>query len=478
MLFKTVEQRIRETQIQDGKITTVELVEAGAPASVPGLPIGPAPEHIRVCVTCKPEEGSNIRIEVWLPTDGWNEALVGVGNGGAAGHILPFVMVGPLKLGFAVTTTDMGTSAGPDCGIGNKAVWKDFGYRATHLMTLAAKAIVESYYGAPPKHSYFTGASTGGQQALMEAQRYPEDYDGILASAPAWDRVNLHLGFLWDWLAVNKGVGGLFTAEDAAEIVKAILNAYGTEGGRRPGDDFMYHPHKIVMSQDVFADSELSQRQIEALMKVYQGLTDPASGERIYEPTMMPGSEACDMGLIHRCEHPGFAEGMFYLFRWVLGKSFDFAKFDFEKDAKRVHEELDPYLNADSPDLSAFRDRGGKLLLIHGTADPIIPYTSSIRYYEQVRKELGNVDSFFRLFLAPGMAHTTGGPGVQDIVFGLPATPKDSKHLGLLALKNWVENGIAPDALYPVAFRDNNAMNAFLPNGVAFEREIYPYSAT
>ena len=469
-------QELRMTPIEHGVVTDVQLVEAGAPASFPGLPIGPAPEHIKVCVTCKPEAGSNIRIEVWLPTNSWNGDLVGVGNGGAAGHILPFVMVGPLRLGFAVTTTDMGTSAGPDCGIGNKAVWRDFGYRATHLMTLAAKAIVESFYGAPPKHSYFTGSSTGGQQALMEAQRYPEDYDGILASAPAWDRVNLHLGFLWDWLAANRGEDALFAKEDADKIVKTILDHCGTEGGRRPGDDFMYHPHKIVMSPNVLADAGLSNQQIEALMKIYQGLTDPSTGERIYEPTMMPGSEACDMGLTHRCEHPGFAEGMFYIFRWVLGKDFDFTAFDFQEHGKKVHEELDSYLNATSADLSAFRARGGKLLLIHGTADPIIPYTSSIRYYEQVCKELGAVDSFFRLFLAPGMAHTTGGPGVQDIVFGLPATPKDSKHLGLLALKDWVETGIAPDELYPVAFRNNDITNAFQPDGIGYERRVLPYA--
>lgn len=129
---------------------------------------------------------------------------------------------------------------------------------------------------------------------------------------------------------------------------------------------------------------------------------------------------------------------------------------------------MDTYLNANQTDLSAFRDRAGKLLLLHGTADPIIPYTSSIRYYEQVRKEMGDVDSFFRLFLAPGMAHTFGGPGVQGIAFGLPATPKDSKHLAILALKEWVENGVAPDALYPVSFRDNNPVNGFLPDGVAY----------
>jgi len=473
MDINTMIQRIQNTKLSDGTITRTEFVDAGA--SVPGLPLGPLPAHIKVNVTCKPEAGSHIRVEVWLPTENWNGDFVGTGNAGAAGMLLPLVMAGPLKLGFAVANTDMGTSEGPDCGIGNKAVWKDFGYRATHLMTVTAKEIIESCYGAGPKHSYFNGTSTGGQQALQEAQMYPEDYDGILAGAPAYDRVNLHLAFLWDWLAVNAGKGGMFTAEDAAAITATILEKCGEEGGRRSGDDFMYHPHKIAMKPEVFADSGLSEEQVQALMKIYQGLIDPVTGNRIYESTMMPGSEACDMGLVHRCEHPQFEQGLFYIFWWVLGKDFDFTEFDFIQDARKLHEELDPYLNATATDLSAFRDMGGKLLLIHGTADPIIPYTSSIRYFEQVQKEMGDVDSFFRLFLAPGMAHTLGGPGVQDVVFGLPATPQDSKHLGLLALKDWVETGNAPDVLFPVAFRDNNLVNGFVPGGVGYDREVHPY---
>ena len=468
-------EKLISAPIQDGEVTEAKLMEAGSSASIPGIPVGPAPEYIKVSVTCKPEEGSNIRIEVWLPTDGWNGDFVGVGNGGAAGMILPFVMVGPLRLGFAVATTDMGTSEGPDCGIGNKAIWRDFGYRATHLMTLAAKRIIEDYYGEPPKHSYFTGSSTGGQQAFMEAQRYPEDYDGILVNAPAFDRVNLHLAFLWDWLAVNRGEGGLFTNEDAEKIVKIILDKCGEIGGRQGNDGFMYHPHKIKINEDIFEGSGFSDEQLQGLMKIYQGLADPVTGEQIYEPTIVPGSEACPMGLAHRCEHPGFADGLFYIFRWVLGKDFDFTKFDFQKDARRVRDALSPYLDATDTDLSKFRDRGGKLLLIHGTADPIIPYTSSIRYFEQVKKELLEVDSFFRLYLAPGMGHTTGGPGVQDIVFGLPATPKDKKHLGLLTLKDWVETGVAPNELYPVSFKQDNPLSAFLPDGVAYEREIRPY---
>lgn len=170
-----IRERMGAVQIEDGEITGTELVEQGDVESIPGLPVKNLPEHIKVSVICCPEEGSNIKIEVWMPVRGWNGDLVGVGNGGAAGTIVPFMMAEPLRQGFAVVTTDLGTSAGADCGIGNKAVWKDFGHRATHLMTLAAKEIVKGWYGRYPSYSYFSGGSTGGQQALMEAQRYSMD---------------------------------------------------------------------------------------------------------------------------------------------------------------------------------------------------------------------------------------------------------------------------------------------------------------
>lgn len=470
-----VKVKLSNVQIPDGCITEIQVMEEGETASFPGFPVGIVPAHVRISVVCKPEARSHIRIAVWLPLDGWNGDLVGLGNGGSAGYIAPFLLAMPVQLGFATAMTDMGTSAGPDCGIGNEAVWKDFGYRATHLMTMAAKVLVEAFYGMPPRYSYFSGSSTGGQQALMEAQRYPEDYDGILCSAPAYDRTNLHIGFVWDWLALNDSEKSRFTAEDAQRATKAILEKCGEEGQRHNGDDFMYRPDKIRVTREVFDDSGLSEAQIDALMKIYSGPLNPKSGEVIHVPLVVPGSEAVDMGLVHRCDEVGFAEGLFYLFRWIFGADFDFKKFDFDKDTERIHQHLDEYLNATDPDLAKYRDRGGKLLLIHGTADPIIPCTSSIRYYELVRNKMDNVDSFFRLFLAPGMGHTAGGPGVQDIVVGFPATPKDEKHHGILALKAWVEEGKAPECLCPVAFRDNNTANGFVSDGVSYEREIYPY---
>ena len=135
------ERRIWATHLPNATLTNVAFVDEGKPAEIPGLPFGDAPAHIEVALTCRPESGSNIRVLIWLPAENWNGDLLCVGNGGAAGMLLPFVMVSPLRLGFAVANTDLGTSAGPDCGIGNPAVWKDFGHRATHLMAVAAKAV-------------------------------------------------------------------------------------------------------------------------------------------------------------------------------------------------------------------------------------------------------------------------------------------------------------------------------------------------
>ena len=472
--LEEIKKKLMSAEICDGEITGIELVEEGPMEFIPGLSLGIIPSHLKVHIVCKPEAESNIRIEVRFPIENWNGDFLGTGNGGSAGILLPFVMAGPLALGFAVANTDMGTSAGKDCGIGNKAVWRDFGYRATHLMTVNGKKVTEIFYGKSIRYSYFTGASTGGQQALMEAQRYPEDYDGILASAPAHDRINLHVGFVWEWLALNQTEESRFTKEEAQKVVQIILDKYGEEDERHPGDNFLYRPDKIHIDKAIFRDSGLRDEQIDALMKIYRGARNPKNGEKIHNPIILPGTE--DFGLPNRCNREEFAQGFFYLFRWIFGADFDFTKFDFDVDTKRAHEELDHYLNATEANLSEFRNRGGKLLMIHGTADPMIPCTTSIQYYEQVKERMGDVSSFFRLYLAPGMGHVSGGPGVQDIVFGLPATPKDEKHLGLLALKEWVENDIEPECLLPVAFRDGNELNGYLDSTYAYERPMYPYS--
>ena len=241
------------------------------------------------------------------------------------------------------------------------------------------------------------------------------------------------------------------------------------EGLRQGKDPFFYRPDRIQVTRELLKRAGIDTSQQDALMSAYEGKAG------IYEPTLTPGSEGSGMALVHRCEKENFEKGYFYLFRWVLGADFDFMSFDFDRDGAKVREALSPHLDATQADLSAFRKRGGKLLLVHGTADPIIPMASSIRYYEDVQKTMGDTADFFRLFLLPGMGHVAGGPGVQDYVYGMPATPKDEKHLGLLTLKAWVEEGRAPDAIYPVAFKKFPPLASFTEHGMALDREVTPY---
>ena len=470
------QRRLKDLQIPDGRITGIQVVKDASVDFAPGLTLQKVPDYARVNVECRPEPGSFIRIEVWLPLEDWNGDFVGTGNGGFAGALVPMVMAGPLSMGFAVANTDMGMSGGPDSGVGNPAVWKDFGYRATHLMTTVGKAVTETFYRTSIRYAYFSGGSTGGQQALSEAQRYPEDYDGILAGAPAYDRVNLHAGFVWDWLAVNQSENSKFTKEDAEKLTETFLEKYKKEGERREGDSFFYRPDQIHIDEDTLKELPFSSDQIQALRKLYQGPVNPHTGERIYEPLLTPGSESCDLGLAQRCDEKGFAHDFFYLFRWIFGVDFNFRTFDFDRHTMEACQKLGKYLDASDPDLRAFRDRGGKLILLHGTADPIIPCRSSIRYYEQAAEQMEDMDAFFRLFLVPGMGHISGGPGVQDILFGFPATPRDRFHQGLLALKAWVEEGEAPECLKGVRFLDGNILNGILPSAECeWERDIYPY---
>lgn len=435
------------------------------------------PAHIRVQLWSMPEEGSRIHICVWLPLGHWNEELYAIGNGGYAGSYPTDPQSAPLKMGFAIATTDLGTSAGPDCGVDFPGVVKDFGYRANHEMTVAAREVIHAFYGKYPKHSYFMGGSTGGQQGLALAQRYPEDYDGIVICAPAWDRVNLHIAFVWDWVHLNRNGVKPFTKEDAGRISAAFLDGGALEGERQAGENFLRRPDRIRNTKSVLQRCGLSADQVEALEAVYAGPTDPVTGERIYEGSVVPGSESQDLGLTARCDGETFSHEFFYLFRWIFGTDFDFMRFDFHRDTIRLREALSGELDASEPDLSAFRERGGKLLMVHGTADPIIPMGSSIRYWNKVQETMGDTSDFFRLFLMPGMAHVLGGPGAGDFVYGMPGTPKDARHYGLCAVQEWVEKGSAPDALYPVCFRDEPASMLRL-DGVCGEIKAVPYGGT
>lgn len=428
-----------------------------------------------------PTPQSNILVAVGLPDESyWNGKLLGTGNGGAAGLIAEGGILGGVSRGYVTVNTNLGTDAEPYNCIGNEEILKDFGYRATHLMTTLAKALTEWVYGQKPKYCYFLGGSTGGQQALMEAQRYPEDYDGITCLSPAFDRIRLHAFFVWNWQCIHRQKDGAFTREQAQAWRNCIERVYKQPCGSNPEDAFLAYPGRITenpmdntaLQEDIA--TMLTPGQTAALRQIYDGPVDPVTGER-FIAHFLPGTESEMLSLPELSDRETFAHGYFFPFYWKWGKDFDFMKFDFHTDLQRAIEELSPILDADNPDLSAFRQRGGKLLVVGGSSDAIIPYTGFLDYYHKVITLEGDVEKtkeFFRFFLMPGFSHTAGGNGVQDVGgLGVDATPSDAAHDVVCTLAKWVEEGVAPEQLLGTRFRMTEEGLSYDSHRIAF---VYP----
>ncbi|MCK6489418.1 MAG: tannase/feruloyl esterase family alpha/beta hydrolase [Planctomycetes bacterium] len=387
------------------------------------------PPRTVVRLTLRPEQGSNIVVAVWLPDAArWNGRLLGLGNGGAAGGINERSLAGRAAGGYAVATTDMGTAPNPASGNGNPAVWRDFGHRATHLMTVAAKQIVRAAYGRDAERCYFVGGSTGGQQALQEAQRHPEDYDGIVANVPAHCRAPLHAYFLWNHQILARSP---FTEAQQKAVITAANQHVATReppatAGRMVSDP-RCTPADIaaVIARARSADPSISDAQAEALRQLFDGPRHAVTGERIFNGVPLGSSW-------------NNARGHLYLFHWVFGAQQDLLKLDWNADIDRYLAALGPDLNAEDDDLGRFRDHGGRLLMVSGSADPIVPYHATLDYYERLVERAGSLaaaQAFCRFYLIPGMGHGSEGPGVNTMP-------------DLLALVvDWREKGIAPQAL-------------------------------
>jgi feruloyl esterase len=463
----TVERDILALDLPGVLITVNESVPENT-FVVPGRGQNPVelPAFRRIALIAKPVPASNIGIEIWLPEKGWNGRFLGTGNGGGAGAINYGSLVNGLRRGFAVANTDMGTSPSANEIIDYPERWKDFGYRATHEMTVIAKAVIEAFYKQAPRYSYFIGCSTGGQQAIMEAQRFPEDYDGIIAGAPANNRTHLHALFLWNHQVAN-ACDCRFTPEQLTQITDEIIRSNAGKDGGLPTDDFLTDPRAATLDYDRL-NSFLKKEQIEALKKVFTGPVNPVTGERIYTPFPL-GSENQGSGLGYM-QDVAVTNDQFYLFRWIWGRDFPFSRFDFNQDMTKTDSILAPLLNANNPDLEPFKRKGGKLLMYTGTADPIVPFQDAIHYYERVIEQQGSLQetqSFFRYFLVPGMAHCGGGPGVSDFGQELPKQPQDKEHDIMTTLIRWVEQGEAPEKLIATGYKENRT--------IRFERPLFPY---
>ncbi|MCF0074984.1 tannase/feruloyl esterase family alpha/beta hydrolase [Dyadobacter sp. CY261] len=461
--------QLAKARIPQATITAAECIPAGTfTPSGSAQPIADLPAFCRVTAVLQPSPDSHIRIELWLPETGWNERFLGTGTGGGAGYINYASLATGLRKGFATANTDMGTSPGANELTGHPEKWTDFGHRATHEMTVAGKALTKIYYQKAARMAYFSGCSTGGQQALMESQRYPNDYDGILAGAPANNRTHLHTGFVWILRATNDLPSSTLPKQKLDLITRAVLSACAGKDGGAPGDHFLtnpaachFNPETLPLCPDGTDDSTcLTKSQITALKKIWAGPVNPRTGERIYTPIPL-GSENVAAGIDMQQNPTQAPNALFYQYKWAFGKDFDFKTFDFDHDQDRLDSLLGPVLNANSTDLSAFRNHGSKLLMYSGTADPLVPYQDALSYYERVVGIQGGLQhtlDFFRFYLIPGMGHCSGGPGLND----------GGDMLG--ALIKWKEEGIVPQQLTGTAYESGD-----VKKGVRFRRPVYPY---
>ena len=417
----------------------------------------------RVVAVAKPTSDSVINFEVWIPpAKQWNQKFLGVGNGGYSGAISYGALASALQRGFATASTDTG-HAGEDLSFaaGHPEKIVDWGYRSVHVMTESAKLIVRKYSGLFPRHSYFMGCSTGGEQALSEVQRFPQDYDGVVAGDPGNDRVHLNAGFLWAFAATHDANGNAILPTSKLPLINqaALAACDGLDGIK---DGIISEPQAchfdpgVLLCKGAESDQCLTAAQIEAVRRVYAGPRNPRTGEQIMAG-YSPGSESPigdDLFGGWKTYITDRKEPMRLGFwqHWVFNDAaWDWRTFDYDRDVAYADAKL-AAVNASNPDLSAFRARGGKILMYSGWADPVGPPMDAIDYYGRVEKIIGGREktaAFFRLFMVPGMAHCRGGPGPN--IFGAvstiasPQSKIDPQHDVLSALEKWVEKGSAPN---------------------------------
>jgi len=432
------------------------------------------PSFCRVEGVIEPTSDSHIEFEVWLPSSGWNGNYLGVGNGGFAGSInylsasnLSFPGMAPgLMSGFSMSSTDTGHRAwagDANWGLGHPEKVIDYGYRAIHETAVQSKAIIRAFYGAAPKKSYFDSCSNGGRQALMEAQRYPADYDGILAGAPSYYNTHGTADYIWNVQALMMDPASHIRPVKLPAIQVAALAACDANDGIKDGviDD----PSKcnfdpgVLLCGGAETDACLTQPQIVALKKIYAGPRN-SKGEQIF-PGMMPGAETGPQAwsLWITSAQPE-QSGDYFFGVGTLAKlvyqdpAWDFRTFNFDRDVAFLDDKLGPIRNATNPNLKAFKDRGGKLILYHGWNDPAVTPLSTVNYYQNVAVTMGEkqTSDFVSLYMVPGMQHCGNGPGPN--YFGsVPSAQADPQFSMFSALTRWVENGTKPDKIIATKYK-------------------------
>jgi feruloyl esterase len=416
---------------------------AGAMPSFPGFPppnFGNLPAICRVAATLKPTSDSDIKIEVWMPASSWNGKLEVVGNGAWAGNIGYRDLASAVTAGYAAASTDTGhTETTAVFVVGHPEKLIDFAYRAVHEMTLASKAITAAYYSKAPTRAYFNGCSTGGRQALTEAQRYPDDYDGIVAGAAANYPTHLQGAQVWTTEITNQSDGYIPPAKYQL-IHKAVLEVCDALDGVK--DRVLEDPRRChfdpqaLLCKGSDAETCLTAAQVEVARKIYAG-----PGASLF-PGLERGSEIGWATLSGPKPMALAAETYQYLV--FKDPNWDYLKFDAARDIATADKEIGPVMNAIDPNLKPFFKHGGKLLMYHGWADPGIAPENSVNYFTSVEDKRS-----IRLFMVPGMGHCAGGDGTDDF-----------DKIGTLA--TWVESNKAPDHI-PAAHKTKGVVDRTRP---------------
>jgi feruloyl esterase len=412
------------------------------------------PEHCRVRMTLTPTSDSNIQAELWMPAQGWNGKFMAVGNGGFGGSIQGYgEMAAHLALGYATAGNDTGHSAADGPGgmfaLGHPEKIVDFAYRAMHEMTATSKRVIDEFYGRAPQFSYYKGCSTGGRQGVMAAQRYPGDFDAIIAGALANRHIQMHTAGVARSIELFRNPGQVVSPEKARMVTDAVLNKCDTlkEG-------FLNNPRACTFDFKTLACSAggsgascLTPGELKTVETHYNGLRN-SKGELIFSGQAL-GNAMPAQTAPAATGTPGGGYDTVRIWGFQ-NPEYDWTMFDLDRDMPIINSRVG-FVDAVDPDLSAFKARGGKLLLYAGWGDTGITPENTVLYYDSVVEKMGsNQDDWLRLFMVPGMGHCGGGPGPNSVDW-------------TAALDRWRASGEAPAQL-----RGRNPQTGL-------ERPICPY---
>jgi feruloyl esterase len=412
----------------------------GAPAAADAaLTYGQLPAFCRVLATLTPSTDSDIKIEVWLPAANWNGKFQAVGNGGWAGVISYGALASAVASGYAAASTDtghVGNNAAFALGHPEKLI--DFGYRAVHEMTTHAKAIVDAYYGKGPTTSIWNGCSQGGRQGITEAMRYPDDFNAIVAGAPALNLALLHAVRMTINRIVHRHADSYIHPEDYRVIHKAVLQACDAVDGVKDGviDNpavCRFDP-KVLRCKGGDSGPCLTASQVDTAKALYAPIAHPVTGDVLFPPFVQPGSEL-GWGML---AGPDPFRNALESFRYVVFKdpSWDWRRLNPSVDIQRAVDVDAGVTGLTDPNLKPFFDRGGKLLMYHGWSDPQVPPSGSVKYFTDVVRTVGDeaVGKSIQLYMVPGMAHCRGGAGTDTFDKMGP-------------IEQWIARGQAPESI-------------------------------